>query len=182
LKLWFLPCKAKFFEFFEQSCRTGKETESAELLLLANISIKPATGEGFEDYLGLIPWIYHLSPVDIGYTAKKATHQIWTWAKMVLTSNERVQRLEKQGLEALRSRSFAKAEKIFIEELAMLRDFRHIDELSLAMALNNLSLALALQGKSYRAENLRRTSLQIASESAKRRPADFLSVPRAVNG
>ncbi|MFA6208180.1 MAG: hypothetical protein WCT03_26130 [Candidatus Obscuribacterales bacterium] len=102
--------------------------------------------------------------------------------KMVLTSNERVQRLEKQGLEALRSRSFAKAEKIFIEELAMLRDFRHIDELSLAMALNNLSLALALQGKSYRAENLRRTSLQIASESAKRRPADFLSVPRAVNG
>lgn len=108
------------------------------------------------------------------YTANQATTQTQSRDKMVLTSNERVQRLEKQGLEALRSRAFAKAEKIFIEELAMLRDFRHTDELSLAMALNNLSLALALQGKNYRAENLRRTSLHIASESAGDRPTKYL--------
>lgn len=101
---------------------------------------------------------------------------------MVLTSNERVQRLEKQGLEALRSRAFVKAEKIFIEELAMLRDFRHTDELSLAMALNNLSLALALQGKNYRAENLRRTSLHIAFESAKEKPTGYLSQARTSVG
>jgi len=83
----------------------------------------------------------------------------------VLTSNERVHRLEKLGMQALRSRSFAQAEAIFRDQLAMLKDFRYADELSLAITLNNLALALELQGKSRRADNLRRASLQIASET-----------------
>jgi len=80
----------------------------------------------------------------------------------VLTSNERVQRLEKLGLQALRSRSYGEAESIFRDQLAMLKDFRYTDELSLAIALNNLALALELQGKKHRADNLRRASVQIA--------------------
>ena len=50
----------------------------------------------------------------------------------VLTSNERVHRLEKLGMQALRSRSFAQAEAIFRDQLAILKDFRYVDELSLA--------------------------------------------------
>jgi len=83
----------------------------------------------------------------------------------VLTSNENVQRLERLGMQALRSRSFAKAETIFRDQLAMLKDFRYADELSLAITLNNLALALELQGKNQRAENLRQASLQIAAET-----------------
>ena len=82
----------------------------------------------------------------------------------VLTSNENVQRLERLGMQALRSRSFVKAEAIFREQLAMLKDYRYVDELSLAITFNNLALALELQGKNQRAENLRRASLQIATE------------------
>lgn len=63
------------------------------------------------------------------YTANQAATQTQSRDKMVLTSNERVQRLEKQG-------------------------------------------------KSYRAENLRRTSLHIASESTGDRPAKYLSPGR----
>ena len=83
----------------------------------------------------------------------------------VLTSNENVQRLERLGMQALRSRSFAKAECIFRDQVAMLKDFRYTDELSLAITLNNLALALELQGKTQRADNLRRASLQIAAET-----------------
>ena len=72
----------------------------------------------------------------------------------VLTSNENVQRLERLGMQALRCRSFARAEGLFREQLAMLRDFRYADELSMAITLNNLALALQLQGKNQRADNL----------------------------
>jgi len=68
-------------------------------------------------------------------------------------------------MQALRCRSFARAEGLFREQLAMLRDFRYADELSMAITLNNLALALQLQGKNQRADNLRRASLQIASET-----------------
>ncbi len=83
----------------------------------------------------------------------------------ILTSNERLQRLEKLGVQALRSRSFVKAEAIFRDQLAMLKDFRYADEVSMAITLNNLALALELQGKNQRADNLRRANLQIASET-----------------
>ena len=50
----------------------------------------------------------------------------------VLTANELVQRPEKLGMQSLRSRSFARAEAIFRDQLAILKDFRYVDELSLA--------------------------------------------------
>jgi hypothetical protein len=80
----------------------------------------------------------------------------------VLTSNETVQRLEKMGIHALRCRSFSKAETIFRDQLDILKDFPYTDEVTLAMALNNLALALEFQGKDRPADTARRASLQIA--------------------
>jgi hypothetical protein len=76
----------------------------------------------------------------------------------VLTSNERVQRLERAGLQFLRCRLFADAEEAFRDQLAILRDFRYVDELSLIITLNNLALSLELQGKHRQAELIRKTS------------------------
>ncbi len=76
----------------------------------------------------------------------------------ILTSNERVQRLEKTGLQFLRRRLFAEAEGVFRDQLAILRDFRYVDELSLIIALNNLALSLELQGDYRQAEVIRKTN------------------------
>jgi hypothetical protein len=95
-------------------------------------------------------------------------------AMAILTSNERVQRLEKLGLQALRNRSFAKAETIFRDQLAILGDFRYTDEVALAIAQNNLGLALELQGKSRYVEQgqgTARANLHIAYETAVKTPA-----------
>ncbi|MBU6455794.1 MAG: hypothetical protein KGS72_28750 [Cyanobacteria bacterium REEB67] len=91
----------------------------------------------------------------------------------ILTSNERVQRLEKLGLQALRNRFFAKAEVIFRDQLAILEDFRYTDEVALAIAQNNLGLALELQGKSRYADQSQssvRANLHIAYEAAVQAP------------
>ena len=85
----------------------------------------------------------------------------------VLTSNERVQRLEKQGLQALRNRTYDKAEAIFRDQIAILRDFRYTDEITVAIALNNLGLALELQGKArYEQPADKRANLHIAYETS----------------
>jgi hypothetical protein len=85
----------------------------------------------------------------------------------VLTSNERVQRLEKQGLQALRNRTYDKAEAIFRDQLAILRDFRYADEVTVAIALNNLALAMELQGKPrYENHVEKRANLHIAYDTA----------------
>lgn len=88
----------------------------------------------------------------------------------VLTSNERIRRLEDMGLQALRERSYAKAEKIFTEVLTMLNDFRYADELTIALAMSNLAITHAMQGQHSSAERLREKSLEIASSGDKKRP------------
>ena len=97
----------------------------------------------------------------------------------ILTSNERVQRLEKLGLQALRSRSFAEAENIFRDQLAILKDFRYTDDVALAIALNNLGLALELQGKVRQAEphqSAIRPNLHIAYETTTKGAASVARV------
>ena len=88
----------------------------------------------------------------------------------VLTSNERLQRLEKLGMHALRTRSFIKAEELFRAQLEILKDFPYIDDVTLAMAINNLALSLEFQGKNQHAESARRVRLQIAHSTTRKAP------------
>lgn len=67
--------------------------------------------------------------------------------KRVLTSNERVRRLETLARQAFAERNFIKAESIWKEQIEMLESFRHVDDIIMVSALNNLALVIRCQGR-----------------------------------
>lgn len=75
-------------------------------------------------------------------------------SKRILTSNERVQRLDALARKAFAERNFIKAESIWKEQIEMLESFKHVDDLSMAMALYNLALTLNCQGRVREAEKI----------------------------
>ncbi len=88
----------------------------------------------------------------------------------VIVSNERLKRLEELAQNALGRRRFDVAEELLLERLAMLSRFHHVDDLTLALTLNNLAFTQECQSKLEQAEAHRQRAREICTQKLEIKP------------
>lgn len=98
----------------------------------------------------------------------------------VIVSNERLKRLDELAQSALSRRRFDVAEELFAERLSMLTQYRYVDDLSLALTLNNLAFTQECQSKLDKAEEHRRRAREICMQKLEIKPVVHEPLPPKV--
>jgi len=95
----------------------------------------------------------------------------------IIVSNERLKRLDDLAQSALARRRFDVAEELFAERLTMLSQYHYVDDLSLALTLNNLAFTQECQSKLEQAEVHRKRAREICMQKLEIKPVVHEALP-----
>jgi hypothetical protein len=98
----------------------------------------------------------------------------------IIVSNERLKRLDDLAQSALTRRRFDVAEELFAERLSMLSQYHYVDDLSLALTLNNLAFTQECQSKLEQAEAHRKQAREICTQKLEIKPVVHDALPPRV--